>query len=154
MLFMHPSLSTRPFVLTPCGNPLPEKEKILLCMKAGSPYVWINMPIAEGIAGTLRLMKHLHMIDSAPAPTEENKSRTELYLGTCPYGRTISGEYQLRSLDLKRPNRGYDHRPLWRVQGNRSNRPPRDDVVGLNHNPVVNAGDALLHIGMGNYENV
>jgi len=106
-----------------------------------------NQAIEEGIQGTLRLMKHLNMIDWAPEPKEENKivwnstwiraRSAGLFHPQISAGELIQKHQLVGSIidpfgehkeEVKAPVTGY--------------------VVGLNNNPVVNAGDALLHVGM------
>jgi predicted deacylase len=103
--------------------------------------------VQEGINGTLRLMKYLGMIDEAPAPAHENKivwssawirARTAgLFHPIVEAGQLIH-KGQLVG-EITDPFGEYREEVKTSVTGY---------VVGLNNNPVVNAGDALLHIGM------
>ncbi len=126
-----------------------KKNKHIIVYEGGESIRFDQHAIEEGIHGTLRLMKHLKMIDWAPEPKEDNKiiwssswarARTAgLFQPTIKCGELIQknqvvgnltdpfGEYKEQ---IKSPSTGY--------------------VVGLNNNPVVNAGDALIHIGMDN----
>jgi uncharacterized protein len=127
-----------------------KKGKNIIVYEGGESVRFDLHAIEEGVNGTLRLMKHLNMIDSAPAPKEENKivwnsswvrARTAgLFLPTIKCGDLIHKNQVVGTLtdpfgefkeEVKTPTVGY--------------------VVGLNNNPVVNAGDALLHIGMDNF---
>ena len=127
-----------------------KKGKNIIVYEGGESVRFDLHAIEEGVNGTLRLMKHLNMIDSAPAPTEENKivwnsswvrARTAgLFLPAIKCGDLIHKNQVVGTLtdpfgefkeEVKSPTIGY--------------------VVGLNNNPVVNAGDALLHIGMDNF---
>lgn len=127
-----------------------KKGKNIIVYEGGESIRFDQHAIEEGINGTLRLMNHLKMIDWAPEPKEENRiiwnsswarARTAgLFQPTIKCGDTIEkgqlvgtltdpfGEFKEK---VKSPSTGY--------------------VVGLNNNPVVNAGDALLHIGMDNF---
>jgi len=101
------------------------------------------------IDGTLRLMKHLNMIAQAPAPKHENKviwsstwmraKNAGLFQPTIRCGDLVHKDQHVGTITdpfgefkeiLKSPTMGY--------------------VVGLNNNPVVNAGDAILHLGLDN----
>ena len=103
--------------------------------------------IEEGIQGTLRLMKHLKMIDTAPDPTEVNKvvwnsawirARTAgIFHPHIQAGEMIHKNQLVGS--ITDPFGEFHEEVKSQVTGY---------VVGLNNNPVVNAGDALLHIGM------
>ncbi|GIL24671.1 MAG: succinylglutamate desuccinylase [Bacteroidota bacterium] len=124
--------------------------KNIIVYEGGESLRFDQQAIEDGIAGTLRLMKHLNMIDSAPAPKEANKiiwhsswaraQHAGLFQSTIKSGDlvnkgqtvgTITDPFGEFKETVKSPSTGY--------------------VVGLNNHPVVNAGDALLHIGMDNY---
>jgi len=127
-----------------------KRNKHIIVYEGGESVRFDHHAIEEGINGTLRLMKHLKMIDWAPEVKEENKiiwssswarARTAgLFLAEIKCGDLIHKNQVIGTLtdpfgefkeQIKSPSTGY--------------------VVGLNNNPVVNAGDALLHIGMDNY---
>jgi uncharacterized protein len=127
-----------------------KKNKNIIVYEGGESVRFDNHAIEEGISGTLRLMKHLGMNDSAPAPTEENKiiwnsswiraKTAGLFQPNIKCGDLLEKGQLIGSITdpfgefketLKSPTKGY--------------------VVGLNNNPVVNAGDALLHVGMDNF---
>jgi predicted deacylase len=127
-----------------------KKGKHIIVYEGGESVRFDQHAIEEGIEGTLRLMKHLKMIDFAPAPKVENKiiwnsawsrARTAgLFQSFIKCGDMVERNQAVGTLTdpfgefkelVKSPSKGY--------------------VVGLNNNPVVNAGDALLHIGMDNY---
>jgi uncharacterized protein len=127
-----------------------KKGKHIIVYEGGESVRFDQQAIEEGVEGTLRLMKHLNMIDSAPAPKVENKiiwnsawsrARTAgLFQPLIKCGDMVDKNQSVGTLTdpfgefkelVKSPSKGY--------------------VVGLNNNPVVNAGDALLHIGMDNF---
>jgi predicted deacylase len=126
-----------------------KKGRNIIVYEGGESVRFDQHAIEEGINGTLRLMKHLNMIDSAPAPKEENRivwssswarARTAgLFQPTILCGSMVHKNQIVGNLtdpfgefkeQIKSPTTGY--------------------VVGLNNNPVVNAGDALIHIGVDN----
>ncbi len=105
--------------------------------------------IQEGVNGTLRLMKHLGMREDAPKPEFENKVLVRSsWIRARNAGlfrpRVVSGDWIKKNqvvgtltdpfgefrVEIKAPVGGY--------------------IVGLNYNPVVNMGDALMHIGLEN----
>jgi uncharacterized protein len=125
------------------------KGKHIIVYEGGESLRLDKDAIEEGMNGTLRLMKHMKMIDDAPSPTTDNKiiwssawvrSRNAgLFQSTIACGELIEKDQIVGTLTdpfgefkekIKSPSTGY--------------------VVGLNNNPVVNAGDALLHIGVDN----
>jgi predicted deacylase len=126
-----------------------KKNKHIIVYEGGESVRFDQHAIEEGINGTLRLMKHLGMIDEAPKPKEENKiiwssswaraHTAGLFRSVVNCGELISKNQLVGSItdpfgeykeEVKSPSDGY--------------------VIGLNNNPVVNAGDALLHIGVDN----
>lgn len=126
-----------------------KKGKNIIVYEGGESVRFDQYAIEQGINGTLRLMKHLGMIDSAPKPNEENRviwssswvrARTAgLFQPSINCGDMIRKDQLIGTItdpfgefkeSVKSPSLGY--------------------VVGLNNNPVVNAGDALLHIGIDN----
>jgi hypothetical protein len=126
------------------------QEKNIIVYEGGESVRFDHQAIEEGINGTLRLMRHLKMIDWAPEPREENRiiwssswvraKTAGLFQPTIQCGElvqrhqlvgTITDPFGEFKENIKSPAMGY--------------------VVGLNNNPVVNAGDALLHLG---YDNV
>lgn len=127
-----------------------KKGKNIIVYEGGESVRFDQHAIEEGVNGTLRLMKYLNMIDEAPTATEANKiiwnsswvrARTAgLFQNAIKSGELIHKNQIIGTLtdpfgefkeDIKSPTTGY--------------------AVGLNNNPVVNAGDALLHIGMDNF---
>jgi predicted deacylase len=127
-----------------------KQNKQILVYEGGESLRFDQQAIEEGINGTLRLMRHLKMIDWAPDPKEENKiiwnsswaraHQAGLFQSTIKCGEqvqkgqvvgTITDPFGEFKEQIKSPSEGY--------------------VIGLNNHPVVNAGDALLHIGMDNY---
>jgi predicted deacylase len=124
-----------------------KKGKHIIVYEGGESLRMDQHAIEEGVDGTLRLMKHLKMIDWAPAPKEQNRiiwssswarARTAgLFQPTIRCGDLVHKSQIIGNLtdpfgefkeQIKSPSTGY--------------------VVGLNNNPVVNAGDALMHLGM------
>lgn len=127
-----------------------KQGKNIIVYEGGESVRFDKQAIEEGINGTLRLMKHLNMIDWAPEPKEENRiiwnsawvraKNAGLFISTIQCGDlvekgqivgTITDPFGEFKETLKSPTKGY--------------------VVGLNNNPVVNAGDALMHLGMDNF---
>jgi len=108
-----------------------------------------NYAINTGISGTIRLMKYLNMVDHAPDPKEENRiiwhsswvraKQAGLFHTECLAGQVVEKGQEVGTITdpfgefverIKAPATGY--------------------IVGLNNNPVMNAGDALMHIGVDN----
>jgi len=126
-----------------------KKDKHIIVYEGGESIRLDQYAIEEGINGTLRLMKYLNMIDDAPKPREENRIiwssswarartagmfQTEIKCGDMIHKDqlvgTLTDPFGEFKEQIKSPATGY--------------------VIGLNNNPIVNAGDALLHIGFDN----
>jgi predicted deacylase len=124
-----------------------KKGKNIIVFEGGESLRMDQHAIEEGIQGTLRLMKHLNMINTAPKPKEENRivwnsawirARTAgLFHPHIKAGELINKSQLVGS--ITDPFGEFNEEIKSQVTGY---------VVGLNNNPVVNAGDALMHIGM------
>ncbi len=120
--------------------------KEILIYEGGESLRFDEFAIQQGINGTLRVMKHLGMIDVAPRAEHRNQIIVEsswvrakysgiLNLGV-KYGEQVAKGAVLgeisdtlgeRICTVKSPVDGY--------------------IIALNHSPVVHQGDALFHIG-------
>lgn len=124
-----------------------KKGKNIIVYEGGESLRFDQQAIDEGISGTLRLMKHLNMIDWAPDPLDENRviwntswiraRNAGLFQSNVKCGQLVhQGEWVGTITDpfgefkeqVSAPETGY--------------------VIGLNNIPVINVGDALMHLGM------
>ncbi|WP_236704868.1 succinylglutamate desuccinylase/aspartoacylase family protein [Hymenobacter sp. AT01-02] len=121
-------------------------EKRIIVFETGESLRLDENGIDEAIAGTFRLLQHLGMVAEAALPARPSVVcmrsswlraryaglfRSHVHLGDYVekgqvYG-TVSDPYGERSVRLEAPVAGY--------------------IIGLNHMPVVNQGDALVHVG-------
>ncbi|MBT1707688.1 succinylglutamate desuccinylase/aspartoacylase family protein [Fulvivirgaceae bacterium PWU5] len=144
--FAAPFTIDAPFRPNSLRKEASRKGKNIIVYEGGESLRFDQHAIKEGIAGTLRLMKYLNMIDDAPHPEVENKviwstgwirAKTPgLFQPNVICGQQVHkgdwvgtvtdpfGEFQEKILAIET---GY--------------------VIGLNNIPVINAGDALMHIG-------
>lgn len=125
------------------------KGKNIIVYEGGESLRFDPLAIDEGVAGTLRLMKYLGMIDHAPEPTQENRviwstswiraRHAGLFQPNVESGQlvhrgewvgTITDPFGEFKEEVKASQTGY--------------------VIGMNNGPVINAGDALMHLGMDN----
>jgi predicted deacylase len=123
-----------------------KKGKSILVYEAGESMRFNKLAIKEGVNGCLRLMNSLQMIE-----TEVEESDTKILTDTTwirasisglfrtskKYGShikknevvgTLSDPYGEMETELKAPETGY--------------------IIGINNQPVINEGDAVIHIGM------
>jgi uncharacterized protein len=127
-----------------------KKGKNIIVYEAGESLRFDLQAIEEGIAGTLRLMKHLKMIDWAPEPKETNRTiwssswiRTKhagLFQSVISCGELVHKGQWLGT--ITDPFGEFKEKVISKETGY---------VIGLNNIPVVNAGDALMHIGIDNF---
>lgn len=127
-----------------------KKNKHIIVYEGGESLRFDQHAIEVGVQGTLRLMKHLNMIDHAPAPKIKNK-----IIWSSSWARAhTAGLFQplVSSGDLIQKNQlvGTLTDPFGEFK-EEIHSPAMGYVVGLNNNPVVNAGDALIHIGIDNF---
>jgi len=127
-----------------------KKGKNIIVYEGGESLRFDQQAIEEGIAGTLRLMKHLNMIDWAPDPAEESKiiwntswlraRNAGLFQPNVRCGQLVhKGEWVGTLTD---PFGEFKEQIIAVETGY---------VIGLNNIPVVNAGDALMHLGMDSF---
>ncbi len=106
--------------------------------------------IEEGVNGTLRLMKHLNMIDWAPEPSVA----TKIIWNTSWIRARTAGIFhpQVQAGDLIHKHQWIgDITDPFGESREQIKSSATGYVVGINNNPVVNAGDALLHLGMDDF---
>lgn len=122
-----------------------EKGKTILVYEAGESCRFSKVAITEGINGCLRVMNNLNMLESdLPKPVtiilNSNRwlraSMSGLFRTSKKYGTyfeendiigTISDPYGEEEVELIAPYNGF--------------------IIAVNNSPVINEGDALIHIG-------
>ena len=124
-----------------------KKGKNIIVYEGGESLRFDTHAIEVGLAGTLRLMKHLNMIDWAPEASEENRT---VWNSTWVRART-AGLFQA---NIRAGNKVGKNQWLGTMTDpfggfkEQIKSPATGYVIGLNNAPVINAGDALLHIGL------
>lgn len=106
--------------------------------------------IEEGIHGTLRLMKYLKMIDWAPEPKIESRIVWNSSWIRARTAGIFHPQVQAGDLIHKHQLVGNITDPFGEFH-EQIKSPVTGYIVGLNNNPVVNAGDALMHVGMDDF---
>lgn len=149
MAFHPPFTLNAPFRPASLRKEAAKRGKNIIVYEGGESLRFDIQAIEEGIAGTLRLMKHLNMIDWAPEPREENRiiwstswiraKYAGLFQSTAKCGQLVhKGEWLGTITD---PFGEFKHKVVATHTAY---------IIGLNNSPVVNAGDALFHLGMDN----
>jgi predicted deacylase len=123
--------------------------KNIIVYEGGESLRFDDQAIEEGVAGTLRLMKHLNMIDSAPSPAEENKTIWSTSWVRAPHAGLFQQSVKAGQLVRKGDIVGMVTDPFGEFK-EQVKASETGYVIGLNNSPVINAGDALMHLGMDN----
>jgi uncharacterized protein len=121
------------------------RGKSIIVYEAGESLRFDEHAIQEGIAGTLRLMKHFGMLEQAPIPNQ-----TVVFEKSTWIRARVSGLFRTDAQTGARVTRGQligtITDPFGESQIEIHSR-QNGYIVGINHMPVVNAGDALIHLG-------
>ncbi len=121
--------------------------KKILVYEGGESARFDEYAINEGINGTIRLMNHLKMSDKFVEPTYNNliiknsswvrARQSGIFLSQVVSGQIVKKNQILGSVND--PFGGFKKKITSTVYGY---------VIGLNHNPIVHQGDAIMHIGV------
>jgi hypothetical protein len=147
--FHAPFTLDTPFRPSSLRKEASKKGKNIIVYEGGESLRFDPHAIEEGIAGTLRLMQHLRMIDWAPEPKEQNRiiwstswiraKNAGLFQSIVACGALVhKGEWIGTITD---PFGEFKEKVIA---------PATAYIIGLNNSPVINAGDALAHLGMDN----
>lgn len=121
-----------------------KKGKHILVYETGESLRFDSNGIQEGINGTLRLLKHLNMVDEASKPHQ-----SEIYESSDWVRASFAGLYQSK-LKLgdwveNKSTIGFITDPFGNEKKLLKSK-YEGRVIGINNCPVVHKGDALLHI--------
>ena len=121
-----------------------KKGKHILVYETGESMRFDEHGIKLGIEGSLRLMKHLGMINTAPDPVESEMFSSTMwvrakYAGLSHPKIRLGDNIQQRQVigTITDPYGNESFKIVSRQSGK---------VIGLNYNPVVHKGDAIFHI--------
>jgi predicted deacylase len=147
--FCAPFTIDSPFRPNSLRKEASKKGKNIIVYEAGESLRFDQQGIEEGISGALRLMRHLNMIDWAPEPKEENRIIWSSSWVRAKHAGLFQPSVQCGQLVHKGEWVGAITDPFGEFKEKvKSNETAY--VIGLNNSPVVNAGDALMHLGMDN----
>lgn len=148
--FCAPFTMDAPFRANSLRHEAANRGKNIIVFEGGESLRFDNQTIEEGIGGTLRLMKHLNMIDMAPEPNEQNR----VIWNTSWIRAKHAGLFQSNVLCGQLVQKGEWVGTITDPFGEFKEQvmsPETGYVIGLNNIPVINAGDALMHLGMDNF---
>jgi predicted deacylase len=121
--------------------------KHIIVFEGGESSRFNEHAIEEGINGALRLMHFLHMTDEKPEPLTNNKIiRNSSWIRAKASGMFLSS---VKCGDFIKKNAivGSINDPFGEL--NQSIKATTTGyVIGLNNNPIVHQGDALMHVGV------
>lgn len=148
--FCAPFTIDAPFRTNSLRHEAANRGKNILVFEGGESLRFDNQAIEEGISGTQRLMKYLGMIDHAPEPKEQNR----IIWNTSWIRARHAGLFQANVLCGQLVQKGEWVGTITDPFGEFKEQvtsPETGYVIGLNNIPVINAGDALMHLGMDNF---
>jgi predicted deacylase len=126
------------------------RGKYIIVYEGGESLRFDQQAIEIGIAGTLRVMKHLNMIDVAPEPADENRIVWNTSWIRAHHAGLFQPNVKCGQLVHKGEWVGTITDPFGEFK-EEVMAPETAFVIGLNNIPVINAGDALMHLGMDNF---
>lgn len=147
--FCAPFTIDSPFRPNSLRKEASKKGKNIIVYEAGESLRFDQQGIDEGISGALRLMRHLKMIDEAPEPKVENKIIWSTSWIRAKHAGLFQASIQSGQLVHKGESVGTITDPFGEFK-EKVKASETAYVIGLNNSPVVNAGDALMHLGMDN----
>lgn len=124
-----------------------KQGKHILVFEGGESLRFDQHAIEEGINGTLRLMQYFKMIEHSPKPLAENRIIWSSSWVRARTGGLFQPAIKCGDLIHKSQSVGTMTDPFGEFKEEIKS-PRTGYVVGLNNIPVVNAGDALMHIGV------
>jgi hypothetical protein len=148
--FLAPFTIDAPFRPNSLRKEASRKGKNIIVYEGGESLRFDQQAIEEGVSGTLRLMRHLKMIDWAPEPKEENKIIWNTSWIRAKHAGLFQSNVQCGQLVRKDEWVGTITDPFGEFK-EQVVATETGYVIGLNNIPVINAGDALMHIGMDNF---
>jgi uncharacterized protein len=124
-----------------------KKGKHILVYETGESLRMDEFGIQEAVNGTLRLMKHLKMVDEAPEPSFESEIFTKTSWVRAKYAGLFRPKVELGEPVMRRQVLGSITDPFgnesFKVVGKYDGK-----VIGINNNPVVHKGDAIFHVAI------
>lgn len=124
-----------------------KKKKHILVYETGESLRFDEFGINLGVQGTLRLMKHLGMIKNAPEPELKSQIFEKSSWIRARNAGLFKPKIELGERVEKRQLIGRISDPFgqenFKIFSNY-----RGKIIGLNNNPIVHKGDALMHIAI------
>lgn len=144
--FSPPLILNSPFRDSTLRKEAAKKGKSILVFEGGESSRFDYLSVNEGMNGCLRLMKHLNMIE-----TDIPNNPTVLLHKSGWVRAKSSGLFHTSKTNGAHINKGEIIGMIVDPYGEHQEKliAPHDGyIVGINNQPVVNQGDALMHIGI------
>lgn len=143
--FAPPVILHSPFISKSFRKAVHQQKKAILVYETGETLRLDEFGITEAINGTLRLMKHLQMISSAPDPAIEPQIFKKSSWVRASYAGLFLSKVKIGDMVKKKQVLGYISDPYGSERFTIKSG-LKGKVIGLSMNPVVHKGDALIHI--------
>ncbi|HEY9117870.1 MAG TPA: succinylglutamate desuccinylase/aspartoacylase family protein [Roseivirga sp.] len=145
--FEPPFILNSPFRPKSLRQTAARMGKHILVFEGGESARFDEQAIQVGINGALRVMKHLGMRERAPDAMQKTKIINHSSWVRAKYSGIFLA--QVKSGDLIEKNQviGYVAEPFGSFK-HKIKSPATGYIIGLNNNPIVHQGDALMHIGV------
>lgn len=123
------------------------RGKNIIVYEGGESLRFDLQAIEEGIAGTLRLMKYLKMINRAPGTKRKSRVIRASRWVRARHAGLFQSNVQCGQRVHENEWIGAITDPFGEFK-EQIKSPATGHVIGLNNIPVINAGDALIHVGI------
>jgi predicted deacylase len=147
--FCAPFTIDAPFRPNSLRREAAKKGKNIIVYEGGESLRFDMHAIDEGVDGTIRLMKYLNMIDTAPQPKEENRIIWTTSWVRAKHAGLFQPSVRCGQLVHKGDWVGTITDPFGEFKEEVTAHETAY-IIGMNNGPVINAGDALMHLGMDN----
>ncbi len=144
--FAPPFIVNSPFRENTLRKEVSKKGKSILVFEGGESSRFDYLSINEGMNGCLQLMKHLKMIDS-----DLINNPTVLLNKTSWVRAKSSGMFHSSKVNGAAIHKGEIIGTIVDPYGEHQEQliaPHNGYIIGINNQPVINQGDALMHIGV------
>lgn len=146
-VFQPPFILNSPFRPKSFRQTAAKKGKHILVYEGGESARFDEQAIQEGVNGALRIMKYLGMRDDAPAPKVASRIINNSSWVRAKKSGVFLCEVKAGEMVKKNQSLGFIAEPYGATK-QRIKAPASGYVIGLNNNPIVHQGDAIMHIGV------
>lgn len=150
--FEPPVILHSPFISRSFRKAVHQQKKAILVYETGETLRLDEFGITEAINGTLRLMKYLKMTDQAPESTIKPQIFEKSTWVRASYAGLFLANVSPGDMVKKNQVLGFISNPFGSEKYSLKSG-FKGKVIGLNMNPVVHKGDALIHLATQQIDN-